>query len=205
MAAQFPGAILSGGKSSRMGASKALLPFGAARLVDHVAARFAPQVSSVLLNANDEAITLENTPRFPDRFEGFAGPLAGLHAALAETRERYSTATHVAIITVDTPFFPLDMYDRLARALTGPDDFALAASDDRLHPVSGLWPIAVLQDLARWLAKPPTLKVRAFLDNRSVKRVDFAPVRTAHGDIDPFFNINTPDDLAAALGHLGQA
>ena len=75
---RFPAVILSGGKSSRMGELKALLPFGPARLIDHVAARIRPQAGPIALNTNDPAITLPGSPSFPDCFTGFHGPLAGI-------------------------------------------------------------------------------------------------------------------------------
>lgn len=200
-----PGVILSGGRSSRMGRPKALLPFGPHRLIDHVASRLAPQVDSVVVNANDAAIRVPGALVIPDLTPNFRGPLAGLQSALAHVAVAHPDARHVAIITVDSPFFPLDLFDRLAAALEADDDVALAASNGRMHPVTGLWPVAVLPKLNAWLAAPPTLKVRAFLEDKPVRVAHFEPVMTADGIIDPFFNINTPEDLDEALRHLGAA
>jgi molybdopterin-guanine dinucleotide biosynthesis protein A len=188
-----------------MGRSKALLPFGPHRLIDHVAARLAPQVDAIALNANDAAIHLSGAPVIPDLAADFQGPLAGLHTALAFVAEAHPDARHVAVVTVDSPFFPLDLFDRLAATLEGDDDVALAASNGRMHPVTGLWPTALLPALDAWLAAPPTLKVRAFLEGKITRVVHFDPIPTVAGTIDPFFNINTPDDLAEALRHLGAA
>ena len=198
MSQLFPGVILSGGKSSRMGEPKALLPFGDRRLIDHIAARLAPQVSVLGLNSNDPSIALAGVSAFSDRFADFPGPLAGIHAALAHPAESGSTMTHVAIVPVDAPFFPLDLVARLQTALTGPDDIALTMSHGRMHPVMGLWPLSVLDRLGKWLENPPTLKVRVFLDGLPVRTVAFAPIATPLGELDPFFNVNTPDDLERA-------
>jgi molybdopterin-guanine dinucleotide biosynthesis protein A len=191
----FPATILAGGRSARMGESKALLPFGEGRLIDHVAARIRPQVTQVLLNANDPAITLPGTTSFSDDLTGFQGPLAGIHAALVRVRSTTPETSHVFMLPVDCPFFPADIVARLASTLTGRGDVALAASGGRMHPVLGLWPTALADDLGAWLADPPTLKVRAFLDGKSLQITAWPMVETALGPLDPFFNINGPDDL----------
>ena len=195
---RFPAVILSGGKSSRMGEPKALLPFGTARLIDHVAARIRPQAGPIALNTNDPAITLPGSPGFPDRFAGFHGPLAGIHAALAHVAETHPDATHALVVPTDSPFFPKDLVAILAATLTGPQDVALAASLGRMHPVLGLWPVTALPKLTTWLENPPTLKVRVFLENLPVRVTEFPTIETPIGPLDPFSNINTHDDLDRA-------
>jgi molybdenum cofactor guanylyltransferase len=192
---RFPAVILSGGKSSRMGEPKALLPFGPARLIDHVAARIRPQAGPIALNTNDPSIVLPGSVSFPDRFPGFHGPLAGIHAALAHVAETYPRTTHVLIVPTDSPFFPRDLVATLAATITGPDDIALASSLGRMHPVLGLWPVTLAPKLAAWLENPPTLKVRAFLDGLPVRVTEFPVIDTPLGPLDPFSNINTHDDL----------
>ena len=198
MSPHFPGVILSGGKSSRMGEPKALLPFGPGRLVDHVAARLAPQVTRLHLNSNDPAIALPGIPSFGDRFAEFPGPLAGIHASLRYIAATGDAPTHGAIVPVDAPFFPIDLVARLEAVLDGPDDIALTMSCGRMHPVMGLWPLSVAEPLESWLENPPTLKVRAFLDGLKVRTVDFPAIATILGELDPFFNVNTRDDLEKA-------
>ena len=201
---RIPAVILAGGKSSRMGEPKALLPFGPARLIDHVAARIRPQAGPIALNTNDPGITLAGVASFPDRFTGFHGPLAGIHAALAHTAETYPGATHTFIVPTDSPFFPRNLVVTLAATRTGADDIALAASLGRMHPVLGLWPVALASKLAAWLEDPPTLKVRAFLDGLPVRITEFPVIDTPLGPFDPFFNINTPDDLDRARRLLAE-
>lgn len=191
----FPAVILSGGRSSRMGEAKALLPFGQARLIDHVAARIRPHVARILLNTNDPTITLAGATTFGDDIPGFHGPLAGIHAALTQVRSILPQTTHVFMLPVDCPFFPETIVARLASTLTTADDVALAASGGRMHPVLGLWPVSLANDLTAWLADPPTLKVRAFLDGKPLRVTEFPVIDTALGPLDPFFNINRPDDL----------
>lgn len=181
-----------------MGEAKALKPLGASRLIDHVATRIRPQVSRIFLNANDPAITLAGTIPFPDIVHGFHGPLAGIHAALVHVQDASPEATHAFLLPVDCPFFPRDIVSRLASSLEGPADVALAASDGRMHPVLGLWPLSLADGLAAWLADPPTLKVRAFLDGKPLRVIEYAMIETPLGPFDPFFNINRPDDLEHA-------
>ena len=108
------------------------------------------------------------------------------------------------MLPVDCPFFPKNVVTTLAATLAGPEDIALAASAGRLHPVFGLWPAALAPALAGWLADPPTLKVHAFLDDHAPRMVEFPLVETALGPLDPFFNVNTPDDLAHARRLLAE-
>jgi molybdopterin-guanine dinucleotide biosynthesis protein A len=195
---RFPAVILSGGQSSRMGEPKALLPFGAGRLIDHVAARIRPQAGPIALNANDPTVTLPGSIGFPDRFTGFHGPLAGIHAALSHVAETCPAAAHAFIVPTDSPFLPENLVAVLATSLTGPADVALTASLGRIHPVLGLWPATLIPRLAAWLENPPTLKVRAFLEGLPVRITEFPVIETPLGPLDPFSNINTHDDLDRA-------
>lgn len=201
---RFPAVILAGGKSSRMGEPKALLPFGNGRLIDHVATRIRPEVSTIALNANDPAISLPGVPAFADRFHDFPGPLAGIHAGLLHVAQAHLDANHVLMLPVDSPFFPRHLAATLAAALTAQDDIALASSGGRMHPVLGLWPVTLASKLAAWLENPPTLKVRAFLEGLQVRVTEFAFIETPLGPLDPFFNINTSDDLDRARKILAE-
>jgi len=201
---RFPAIILSGGKSSRMGEPKALLPFGEGRLLDHVAARLRPQVTGIALNTNDPSIAIPGVTSFPDRFADHPGPLAGIHAGLAHIRQNDPAATHALIVPVDGPFFPADLAETLAATLTRPNDIALTASGGRMHPVLGLWPVSLADRLADWLKAPPTLKVRAFLDGLPVHVTEFALIQTPLGPLDPFFNINTREDMDRARAIIAE-
>jgi molybdopterin-guanine dinucleotide biosynthesis protein A len=159
-------------------------------------------VSAIALNANGD----------PDRFAAFAlpivadatgdfeGPLAGILAGLAWARAAPSSPVAIVTAAVDTPFFPADLAARLAVAAAGGAGIAIARSRGRLHPVFGCFPTACADDLARFLEEDAgSLRVHDWL-----ARVGFAPVDFSGGDgaADPFFNINTPADLAAAEAAL---
>src|SRR6185312_14927904 len=110
-----------------------------------------PQVAALALNANGDPARFARyrLPVLPDSVEGFAGPLAGVLAGLDWAAERVADATHLASFATDAPFLPRDLVARLAAALEGGADLACAASDGRAHPVFGLWPLRLREDLRR--------------------------------------------------------
>lgn len=182
------GAVLAGGTSARMGGGdKCLLDLGGRSILGHVLERFAPQVEHVALNANGD----------PARFSTFglpviadgdgSGPLAGILAAMRWAGDQ--GCTHVATVAGDTPFLPGDLVERLGQAAAEPDTIALAESAGGLHPVAGLWPVALADALVQFL-RDGVYKVRAFTGLRGSTTAHF----DARDGIDPFFNVNTPAD-----------
>ncbi len=188
------GCILAGGRSVRMKQDKALAMLGRHTLLDRAAARLRPQVGRLIVNANDPSPVHEATglPVVRDTLPGHAGPLAGILAALLHA-ETVGGATHVATAAVDAPFFPVDLVSRLVRGLGDPTGVALASSGGRLHPVFGLWPVSLRAPLDTWLRSTEDFSVRAFTTRCAPDIVDFPFVQ-----VDPFFNVNTPEDLAMA-------
>ena len=196
----IPGVILAGGLSSRMGQDKARIRLGGASLLDHAARRLHPQVSALAVNANGPVLFAPGgeLPVFADLDATRPGPLGGVLAALDHARRFHPEARHVATVPTDSPFFPADLVARLARAVDMPERIAFACSADGPHPVFALWPVALAEDLAAWLASGGALRVRSYMERHGAREVSFPPVETANGHLDPFFNINTPADLAAA-------
>lgn len=193
------GVILAGGQSRRMGGGdKCLLPLSARPLLAHVIDRIGPQVSTLALNANGDPARFAafGLPVVGDGIAGFAGPLAGVHAAMVWA----AAQGHGAVVTVaaDTPFFPADLVKRLMDAAEGnPARPVLAATPDangrlKAHPTFGLWPTALAGDLAA-AVEDGVRKVVIWTDRHDAAMASF-PVEP----FDPFFNINTPDDLITA-------
>jgi molybdopterin-guanine dinucleotide biosynthesis protein A len=183
------GVLLAGGQSRRMGGGdKGLLPFGGTTLMGHVIERLRPQVGTVIINANGDPRRFDRygLPVISDMVEDFSGPLAGVLAGMVWTRAMRPAARFIATAACDTPFLP----DHLVAAL-------MAASGGQAHPVFGLWPVALAEDLQLSLEAG----LRKVLDwtarHRTVEH-DFMPSATAQGGIDPFFNANTPDELREA-------
>lgn len=190
----IPGVVLAGGRSSRMGRDKAGVKLGGRSLLDHVLSRLSPQITQIAINADE--VGGHDLPIVSDRIPGKAGPMAGIHAAMV-----YGAglpATHVVTVSVDCPFFPTDLVSRLVTSLDHPDRIAIAASQGRSHPVFGLWPTALAADLATWVKTDDKRRVRDFLLRHDVTEVPFPLHPTRASVLDPFFNINTPDDLMEA-------
>jgi molybdenum cofactor guanylyltransferase len=180
------GVVLAGGGATRMGGGdKPLLPLGDSTILDFVLARLRPQVGALAISANGDPARFARfgLPVLADA-PGHAGPLAGVAAALA-----WSVAAGAdAVLTVpgDTPFIPGDLAARLGAAP------AWAESGGAVHPLVALWPASAAALLAAWLDGGGDLRVRRFGESLGMRTVSFAETE------DPFCNINTPSDLAAA-------
>lgn len=187
------GVILSGGRATRMGGGdKALLPLGGGTILGQVIGRLSPQVAGLALNANGDPGRFSDfgLPVLPDSVPGFAGPLAGVLAGLDWAAGR--GAETVVTVAGDTPFFPCDLVPRLQLAAEGMDHpLALAATPDGRHPTFGLWPVG-LRDALRSALEAGVRKVVQWTDAHGGQVALF----DAAGD--PFFNVNTPKDHAAA-------
>lgn len=192
----IPGVILAGGRSSRMGRDKADVTLAGRTLLDRVIAQLTPQVSAVAVNA-DRPPAPCSRPFIPDIIPGKAGPMAGIHAAMTYGAS-LPAVTHVITVSVDSPFFPHDLVDWLADVIDAPDRIAIATSESRSHPVFGLWPVSLVSDLATWIATDEKRRVRDFLSRHDVTEVAFPLRPTRASLLDPFFNVNTPDDLVEA-------
>ncbi|RIK86000.1 MAG: molybdenum cofactor guanylyltransferase MobA [Hyphomicrobiales bacterium] len=191
------GVILAGGRSSRMdGRDKALLSLGGATLVARAVRRLGPQVSRLALSANGDAARfgLAGIDVIADADDSRSGPLAGILAGLRWAAALDARPDALVSAAVDTPFFPPDLAARLAGAAARvPGAVAVAASAGARHPTFALWPLAVADALAGYLAQGGR-RAGAFIEARPHVAVDFP----ATGACDPFFNVNTPADLAEA-------
>ncbi|MBU6506071.1 MAG: molybdenum cofactor guanylyltransferase MobA [Alphaproteobacteria bacterium] len=190
------GVLLAGGLSRRMGGGdKSLRVLGGATILARVIARARPQVAALVLNANGDPARFREfgLPVVSDSIPDFAGPLAGVLAGLDWAAVNVAGATHVASFATDAPFLPTDLVARLANAVKdGRHDLACAASDGRSHPVFGLWPLDLREDL-RAALHTGMRKVDQWTARHRLAVVDF-PVQPE----DPFFNANTPEDLERA-------
>lgn len=187
----LPAVILAGGLSRRMGGGdKALLPLHGRPLLAHVVDRLSPQAAPLALNANGDPARFAafGLPVLPDPVENHPGPLAGILAALLWAKTL--GASDVLTAPADAPFLPLDLLQRLSEGVPP----AIAASGGRPHPVVGLWPVTLEAPLRDALAQN-RLRVLDFALSHSARQVDF-PV--PEGARNPFANLNTPQDFAAA-------
>ncbi len=209
------GVILAGGLATRMGGGdKGLLQLGGQSLLTHVIERLRPQVDGLALNANGDAARFADMglPVVADSIEGFAGPLAGVLAGLDWAAEQ--GADSIVTAAADTPFFPRDLVGHLTQVAAGQTHPLVLATTPRTgnealksgggrrvnrHPTFGLWPVALRDDL-RAALNDGLRKVVLWTDQHAGREALF-PV----GPFDPFFNVNTPDDLIRAKAMLEQA
>lgn len=197
------GLILAGGLGRRMGGGdKPLLAVGGRPMLDRVVERLTPQVDKVMLNANGDPgrFASYGLPVVPDSIEGFAGPLAGLHAGMRWAQQNLPEARFIISVAADTPFFPTTLVTRLAACgAEAEDTIALAASPAGTHPVFGRWPVALADALEAFLNSGEGGKILAFADRYLRLNVPFEDVALPDGKtVDPFFNVNTPDDAKRA-------
>jgi|GEM_PF-51896 len=191
------GVILAGGRATRMGGGdKGLRTVAGRRLLDHVIARLRPQVAGLAINANGDPARLSEfaLPVLADSIADHAGPLAGVLAGLDWAASHGAAA--IVTAAADTPFFPVDLVARL-QAAAGPTGLALAASSDedgrwQRHPTFGLWPVDLREDL-RAALRGGLRKIVHWTEQHAAGRAEFPA-----GRVDPFFNVNTPEDITRA-------
>ncbi len=192
------GVVLAGGKSSRMGTDKAAVKLGGKTLLDLAMARLAPQVGALAVSAN--AALPVSVPVLPDPIAGHAGPLAGILAGLEWAGTLKPAPSHVAFAPVDAPYFPETLVAKLSANSNGKAIIA-ARSNGHVHPVFSLWPLSLAPLLHIHFAAGGTRKVLDFIESQPHQFVDF----DLAGGGDPFMNINTPQDLAAAQARNDEA
>jgi molybdenum cofactor guanylyltransferase len=194
---ETPGVLLAGGLARRMGGGdKPMRRIGGRSILERVIARLSPQCDGLILNANGDPARFENfgLPVIPDTVANFPGPLAGILAALDWTAANRPDVKWILSAAADCPFLPRDLVARLHRARAEENaELAVAASDGQSHPVIGLWSVGLRQALRHALVVEDIRKVERWTARYALATVEW-PVET----LDPFFNANTMDDIAAA-------
>ena len=191
------GLVLAGGLARRMGGGdKARIRIGGKTILERVLARLAPQCNAIILNANGDPARFGDTglPVVPDTVADFAGPLAGILAGLDWAAAHAPDIADVVSVPGDCPFLPRDLVDRLSAARRAAGrPLACARSGEWRHPVVGLWPVSLRDDLRNALVEEHLHKIEAWTARHGVAIADWPPT-----PIDPFFNVNAPEDAAEA-------
>jgi molybdopterin-guanine dinucleotide biosynthesis protein A len=192
-----PGVLLAGGLARRMGGGdKPMRQIGGRTILARVIARLTPQCDGLVLNANGDPSRFASfgLPVIADNIADFPGPLAGILTALDWAAANRSDVSWVLSAAADCPFLPRDLVARLHRArLAENAELAVAASDGQTHPVIGLWSVALREELRHALIVEDIRKI-----DRWTARYKLATVTWPTEPLDPFFNANTMDDIAAA-------
>jgi len=165
-------------------------------ILDHVIERLAPQCTSLILNANGDPARFDawGLPVVPDDVPDFAGPLAGVLAALDWTALHHPAIEWVVSVAGDCPFLPRDLVMRMqAERAQMQAELAVAASGDQSHPVVGLWKVSLREALRHALVVEECRKI-----DRWTARYKLVTTQWPVTPVDPFFNANTPDDVAEA-------
>lgn len=197
------GVLLAGGLARRMGGGdKPLREVGGRTLIARAIDRIAPQCDGLVLNANGDPQRFAGfgLPVVADTVEGFAGPLAGILAALEWVAAHRPGIGWVLSIATDSPFLPRDLVARLHAARAEADlPLACARSGDQTHPVVGLWPVRLAAELRHALVVEDMRKIDRWTARHGIAEAIW-PVEP----YDPFFNANRPEDLAEAEAILGR-
>jgi molybdenum cofactor guanylyltransferase len=191
------GLVLAGGLARRMGGGdKARIKIGGVTILQRVLACLKPQCSRVVINANGDPARFADTglPVVADSVPHFAGPLAGILAGLDWAAANAPGTVWLVSVPGDCPFLPNDLVTRLheARATTGVP-LACARSGEWRHPVVGLWPVNFRDDLRHALIDEDLHKIELWTARHGVGIADWSDA-----PVDPFFNVNTPEDAARA-------
>jgi len=193
------GLVLAGGLARRMGGGdKALIEIGGVSILDRVLACLSAQCTGIIINANGDPARFADTgvPVIPDNVPDYPGPLAGILAGLDWLAGQDNGVEWMVSVPGDCPFLPDDLVEKLhqARRKMGTGvPLACARSGAWRHPTVGLWPLALRADLRKALVEEGLRKIEVLTARHSIAIADWPDQ-----PIDPFFNVNTPEDAERA-------
>lgn len=184
-----------GGQSNRIGGGiKSLLKFNNKTIFDRIFEKISPNIDNIILNCNYDTTELlkYKLPIIKDYKKGFLGPLAGIHTGMRWILKNSPETEWLLTVPGDTPFIPKDLISRLEKKISPNSDIILSKSNMKTNPIIGLWKISLYQDLNEHL----DLGTRKILSWAELHSIDF--INYNFKEYDPFFNINTKEDLKLA-------
>ena len=190
------GAILAGGQSSRMGKDKLFLELNNKKLIEHTIDKVKKYLNEVIIitNQNNDFFLRNNLTTVKDCIEGQLGPLVGILTAMKWARENLKKCSWVATFPCDTPFFPETIIKNFIEESKKKESLLLSASSHgRKHNIFGLWSLDLYDKLENDLVNKKIRKVQDWTEKNKIKNLEFK-----FKDYDPFFNINTQEDLEFA-------
>jgi len=190
------GAILAGGQSKRMGKDKLFLELNNKKLIEHTIDKVKKYLKKIIIitNQDNEFFSKNNLTTVKDTIEGQLGPLVGILTAMKWAKENLSKCSWIATFPCDTPFFPESIIKRFIEESEKKESLILCASSHgRKHNIFGLWSLDLYDKLKDDLINKKVRKVQDWTEKNKIKNLEFE-----FKDYDPFFNINTKEDLEFA-------
>ena len=190
------GAILAGGQSKRMGKDKLFLELNNKKLIEHTIDKVKKYLKKVIIitNQDNEFFSKNNLTTVQDCIEGQLGPLVGILTAMKWEKENLNKCSWIATFPCDTPFFPESIIKSFIEESEKKESLILCASSHgRKHNIFGLWSLDLYDKLKDDLINKKVRKVQDWTEKNKIKNLEFT-----FKDYDPFFNINTEEDLEFA-------
>jgi len=190
------GAILAGGQSKRMGKDKLFLELNNKKLIEHTIDKVKKYLKKIVIitNQDNEFFFKNNLTTVKDCIEGQQGPLVGILTAMKWAKENLSKCSWIATFPCDTPFFPGSIIKNFIEESEKKESLILCASSHgRKHNIFGLWSLDLYDKLKDDLINKKVRKVQDWTEKNKIKNLEFE-----FKDYDPFFNINTEEDLEFA-------
>ena len=189
-------AILAGGQSKRMGKDKLFLELNNKKLIEHTIDKVKKYLKKIVIitNQDNEFFFKNNLTTVKDCIEGQLGPLVGILTAMKWAKENLSKCSWIATFPCDTPFFPESIIKNFIEESEKKESLILCASSHgRKHNIFGLWSLDLYDKLKDDLMNKKVRKVQDWTEKNKIKNLEFK-----FKDYDPFFNINTQEDLEFA-------
>ena len=190
------GAILAVGQSKRMGKDKLFLQLNNKKLIEHTIDKVKKYLRMIIVitNQDNEFFFKKNLTTVKDCIEGQLGPLVGILTAMKWAKENLSKCSWIATFPCDTPFFPESIIKSFIEESEKKESLILCASSHgRKHNIFGLWSLDLYDKLKDDLINKKVRKVQDWTEKSKIKNLEFK-----FKDYDPFFNINTKEDLEFA-------
>jgi len=190
------GAILAGGQSKRMGKDKLFLELNNKKLIEHTIDKVKKYLKKIIIitNQDNEFFFKNNLTTVKDCIEGQLGPLVGILTAMKWAKENSHKYSWIATFPCDTPFFPESIIKSFIKESEKKESLILCASSHgRKHNIFGLWSLDLYDKLKDDLMNKKVRKVQDWTEKNKIKNLEFK-----FKDYDPFFNINTEEDLEFA-------
>jgi len=187
--------IMIGGESKRLGGGiKSFLVFNNKSIFERILLKLSPQIEKIIINSNIDDKRLYNYKLtiIKDLKQGYLGPLAGIHSAMKWIINFAPEIDWLITIPGDTPFIPNDLIVRFQKKITKNLKIILAQSNKKTHPVIGLWHVSLLKSLENDLNEG-TRKILSWAEKHPIGYINYQYVK-----YDPFFNINSNEDLKKA-------